>query len=371
MNHSPDNIPHNNRRIFETHSSNICRSSRFILLLPLLFAALLFNQQKSFAGVHDGSQSRYRSRLIDHSLTPLRINIIEDRIINSGGTDEVSKSRLKKFTESTVFWRGRVEKFNTHPGFYWMYIKPEKGRNFWVLADANIRNLDFDRTSYCVGVKGSMIIKDNRLSYLKARSVVLIAPPDEISFARFKERYKLKEHFVMNTGEGKVTIKNRYYPFVLHRIYCHNPHYEWEDIQKIAKSVIYYANRYDVNPLLLTALINIESAFDTDAVSATGAIGLGQLMPGTAASMGVDPNDIIQNVGGAARYLHYQLRRWQGYRNAIPMALASYNAGPGAVADYGGVPPYSETQNYVFFITFLMEEYEKQFNEKYEAAADR
>lgn len=343
----------------------------FIAFLFFLSIVLWFYPHKSFAGVHDGSDSRFRSRIIDHSLTPHRINIIEDRIINSGGSDEVSKNRLQKYSESTIFWRGRVEKFNKHPGYYWMFIKPDKGRSFWVLADAGIRNLDFDRTSYTVGVKGSMIIKDNRLSFVKARSVVLVAPPDEMSFAKFKASYNLRDNFVMNTGEGKVTIKNKYYPFVLHRIYCHNPHYEWEEIQKIAKSVIFYANRYNVDPLLLTALINIESAFDTDAVSSTGAIGLGQLMPGTAASLGVDPNNTVQNVGGTARYLHYQLRRWQSYRNAVPMALASYNAGPGAVSSYGGVPPYSETQNYVFFITFLIKEYEKQFDEKYESTADR
>ena len=345
--------------------------SGFIVFLFVFLSIFQLYPHKSFAGVHDGSDSRYRSRIIDHSLTPLRINIIEDRIINSGGNDEVSKSRLQKFTESTIFWKGKVEKFNSHPGYYWMYLKPDKGRCFWVLADSGIRNLDFDRTSYTVGVKGSMVIKDNRLSFVKARSVVLVAPPEEMSFAKFKARYNLKDHFVMNTGEGKVTVKNKYYPFVLHRIYCHNPHYEWNDIQKIAKSVIYYSNRFNLDPLLLTALINIESAFDTDAVSSTGAIGLGQLMPGTASSLGVDPNNTVQNVGGTARYLNYQLRRWQGYRDAVSMALASYNAGPGAVSSYGGVPPYSETQNYVFFITFLMEEYEKQFNEKYEAAADR
>ncbi len=371
MIHSQEIDPDNDQTMLKFIVKKVYRLSEFIAFLFLLSVMLWFYPCQSFAGVHDGSDSRYRSRIIDHSLTPLRINIIEDRIINSGGNDEVSKNKLQRFTESTIFWRGKVEKFNIHPDYYWMYIKPDKGRCFWALADANIRNLDFDRTSYTVGIKGSIVVKDNRLSFVKARSVVLVAPPNEMSFAKFKAAYNLKDQFDMNTREGKVTIKNKYYPFVLHRIYCHNPHYEWDEIQRIAKSVIFYSNRYNVNPLLLTALINIESAFDTDAVSSTGAIGLGQLMPGTAASLGVDPNNTVQNVGGTARYLHYQLRRWQGYRNAVPMALASYNAGPGAVSSYGGIPPYSETQNYVFFITFLLEEYEKQFNEKYETTADR
>ncbi|MCD4783222.1 MAG: lytic transglycosylase domain-containing protein [Candidatus Eremiobacteraeota bacterium] len=168
----------------------------------------------------------------------------------------------------------------------------------------------------------------------------------------------------MNTTGGEVTIRNKYYPFVLHRVYCHNPHYPWKDIKKIGKSIIYYSRKYDIDPLLLTALINIESAFDVDAVSVSGAIGLGQLMPGTARSLGVDPENVVQNVGGAAKYLNYQLRRWRGYKNTIPLALASYNAGPGAVQRYGGIPPYSETRNYVFFITFLRDRYNEQFEEK-------
>jgi soluble lytic murein transglycosylase-like protein len=99
-----------------------------------------------------------------------------------------------------------------------------------------------------------------------------------------------------------------------------------------------------IDPALLKGLIRQESGFDPNARSAAGAAGLTQLMPGTAASLGVDPLDPAQAIEGGARYLRQQLDRFGG---DPAMALAAYNAGPGAVARYGGVPPYAETQGYV------------------------
>jgi soluble lytic murein transglycosylase-like protein len=91
--------------------------------------------------------------------------------------------------------------------------------------------------------------------------------------------------------------------------------------------------------------VSQESGFDPNARSGAGALGLTQLMPGTAASLGVsNPLDPAQSLQGGAKYLRQQLDRFGGDER---LALAAYNAGPGAVARYGGVPPYSETQNYV------------------------
>lgn len=95
--------------------------------------------------------------------------------------------------------------------------------------------------------------------------------------------------------------------------------------------------------VLFRSLIQTESAFNANALSPKGAIGLGQLMPGTARDLGVDPQDMNQNLDGAARYLIAQLTEF----GSIPHALAAYNAGPDRVKQYGGIPPFTETQNYV------------------------
>ncbi|CAM4127249.1 lytic transglycosylase domain-containing protein [Palleronia rufa] len=95
--------------------------------------------------------------------------------------------------------------------------------------------------------------------------------------------------------------------------------------------------------MFFRANIAVESAFDPRARSHVGAIGLGQLMPETAAVLGVDPYDPQQNLHGSARYLLAQLARF----GSPELALAAYNAGPEAVARYSGVPPYRETQGHV------------------------
>lgn len=98
-----------------------------------------------------------------------------------------------------------------------------------------------------------------------------------------------------------------------------------------------------LDPGLLLSVARQESGFKARSVSSAGAIGVLQLMPATAAELGVDPNDVTQNIRGGAAYLRRQLDRF----GSVPLALAAYNAGPGAVIRYHGIPPFAETQAYV------------------------
>ncbi|PIV75086.1 MAG: lytic transglycosylase domain-containing protein [Rhodobacteraceae bacterium CG17_big_fil_post_rev_8_21_14_2_50_65_11] len=103
------------------------------------------------------------------------------------------------------------------------------------------------------------------------------------------------------------------------------------------------ARRHGIPEDLFLRLVQQESGWDTSAVSHAGAIGLAQLMPDTAARLGVDPHDAHDNLDGGARYLAQQYRRFGDWR----LALAAYNAGPEAVVAHDGIPPFAETQGYV------------------------
>jgi soluble lytic murein transglycosylase-like protein len=104
------------------------------------------------------------------------------------------------------------------------------------------------------------------------------------------------------------------------------------------------ADQYKIDPILFEALVWQESRWIATARSPKGAIGLTQLMPGTARLLGINPFDPVDNLEGGARYLKLMLAQFNG---DMDLALAAYNAGPMRIAQYGGVPPFTETKNYV------------------------
>ncbi len=121
------------------------------------------------------------------------------------------------------------------------------------------------------------------------------------------------------------------------------------------------ASRNGLDPAVLHGLIEQESGFDPSATSGAGASGLTQLMPGTASSLGVaNPLNPAESIEGGARYLGQMMTKFGGNTED---ALAAYNAGPGAVQQYGGVPPYSETQSYVTKVLGYAEAYRQSHPE--------
>ncbi|HKX55387.1 MAG TPA: lytic transglycosylase domain-containing protein, partial [Xanthomonadales bacterium] len=133
----------------------------------------------------------------------------------------------------------------------------------------------------------------------------------------------------------------------------------WEKValntQSFADEILQAAMDSGVESALIRAIIHAESAYQADAVSPKGAQGLMQLMPQTAKMLEVsDPFNPAKNIDGGARYLAELLQQFNG---DVTLAAAAYNAGPGAVTKYGGVPPYEETREYVRRVNILNKRY--------------
>lgn len=128
-----------------------------------------------------------------------------------------------------------------------------------------------------------------------------------------------------------------------------NPGFSAARSRDMAEHVLLLSSYYSLDARLLVAIVGAESSWNPLAVSPVGAQGLGQLMPGTADGLGVLSFEAYENLDGTARYLRRLIRKYSGLRQETrySLALAGYNAGPAAVARYGGIPPYSETREYV------------------------
>lgn len=170
------------------------------------------------------------------------------------------------------------------------------------------------------------------------------------------------------TGEGFVFSdqKPQHGSFEVLKFSCFacNPHstINWHTISlntsSYAIEVQRMADKYEVDPALVRAVIHAESAFNYKAISKAGAQGLMQLMPGTAKDLGVNNAfNANQNIEGGVKYLAQLLSEFDG---DIKLATAAYNAGPNAVKKYNGIPPYSETKVYVERVGILHRRYQRE-----------
>lgn len=158
--------------------------------------------------------------------------------------------------------------------------------------------------------------------------------------------------FLCLIGGEKNSEAADFYEVIYENVFCYNGNES--ESRWITDAIFYLSNQYQVDPILITSIMEAESNFHFNSYSNAGAIGLMQLMPETARAVGVNPYDVYENILGGVIYLDKQIKRFSSWGEyGITYAVAAYNAGPGAVIKYGGVPNYSETQNYVVKVGIL------------------
>lgn len=197
------------------------------------------------------------------------------------------------------------------------------------------------------------------------------ATVDRALHRRSPDQYASRGEFNRTLPQGVVSFPGLgprvqpLYPAYLRFICARNSRLTGAQASQITYHLLNFADRYNVDPRLVVAMIIAESDFDPASTSHTGAKGLGQLMPGTARELGVNnPYDIVQNLGGSISYLRTRLDTFAdpkqmngGYTfQQVALAMAAYNAGENAVKRYRGVPPYRETQAYVKRVTTIYQQ---------------
>lgn len=187
-------------------------------------------------------------------------------------------------------------------------------------------------------------LKSAMLSAMLLVAGSTLASADNVSVPPMEENYE-------SQAEESAAPQQAYLSDgIANYIVMRNNSLSYEESKSLADGIVYYSNMYGVDPLLMTSLFETESTFNPYDISSAGAIGIGQIMPDTAVALGIDPYDTMQNIQGACSHLSTALQSYGDWEYPLETALAAYNAGGNAVQRYGGIPPYSETQNYVWRI---------------------
>lgn len=251
--------------------------------------------------------------------------------------DKAYQSSASRWEKQLVLWEGRIISQGGTQQRRTLTLECGIHR-VPVIFTRKVRNLDTDRSGYRVAIKGTIATESGLFSHLDGLSVILISPPP-------------KQSFLSWIGSDPRTLSN----YLAWRVALHQPQLERSQALAIGQSLVNNAKLHNLDPLLFSSLIQIESAYDAQAVSPSGAMGMGQLMPFTAKDLNVaDPYNPLENLQGSSQLIENLNRLWNDSPNPNALVLASYNAGPNCVKRLGGkVPPYPETINYVYFIGFL------------------
>ena len=227
-----------------------------------------------------------------------------------------------------VLWTGRLRQVKRNGQGWMMKLETPQGL-LSVRCPRPVLTLKPDPREGCaVAIKGKLRMNGGRLSELEGRSIILLEPN------RWSP-YRGQEEFLTQW------------------VAFHCPDEKPSYSQGVARSILTQATQNKLDPWLLAALLQVESAYRKDVVSPSGAIGLGQLMPFTAEGLGVNAWDPEQNVAGCAKMLSGLLQGWNSELDPRALALASYNAGPSLVRQIQTIPDIPKTNNYVYFIGML------------------
>jgi DNA-binding transcriptional regulator YdaS (Cro superfamily) len=236
-----------------------------------------------------------------------------------------------RFEGQLVLWKGVASSVKREEPQS-LRLSTESG-SLPVKFSRKVKNLQADREGSTVAIKGYVRRTSDGRVYLEGRSVIPWGPSGGFT----KEQPLLSQWIAFQRPELSTEVR-----------------------ATIGRAIEREANLAGVDPLFLTALIQVESGFDPEAVSVSGAQGLGQLMPATARGLGVEPTDVEQNVRGCARMVGGLVKRYAHRWDGKALVLASYNAGPTLVARTLEVPHYEQTVNYVYFIGTLYTDLKEQ-----------